>query len=108
MAYLWMPLLIFVFWQVLSTRARKNVMISDIKVEVCIFAFDILYLNGQTLLQEQLNVRKEVSYPNFTFTCWSLNLFVSVFLFNEKYKKNGRHILFLRVYMRLNYCRKER
>lgn len=46
-------------FQVLSTRARKNVVISDIKVHVCIFAFDILYLNGQTLLQEQLNVRKE-------------------------------------------------
>ncbi|XP_017252849.1 DNA ligase 1 isoform X2 [Daucus carota subsp. sativus] len=52
-------------FQVLSTRARKNVMISDIKVEVCIFAFDILYLNGQTLLQEQLNVRKEHLYKSF-------------------------------------------
>ncbi|XP_074366656.1 DNA ligase 1 [Apium graveolens] len=52
-------------FQILSTRARKNVVISDIKVEVCIFAFDILYLNGQTLLQEQLNVRKEHLYESF-------------------------------------------
>ncbi|XP_016738251.1 DNA ligase 1 isoform X7 [Gossypium hirsutum] len=46
--------------QILSTRARKNVLLSDIKVDVCIFAFDILYLNGQALLQEQLEIRKEI------------------------------------------------
>lgn len=46
--------------QILSTRARKNVVMNDIKVNVCIYAFDILYLNGQPLLQEQLNVRREV------------------------------------------------
>ncbi|CAL5426448.1 unnamed protein product [Camellia sinensis] len=46
-------------FQTLTTRARKNVAMSDIKVEVCIFAFDILYLNGQQLMQEQLNVRRE-------------------------------------------------
>ncbi|MBA0554819.1 hypothetical protein Golob_013901, partial [Gossypium lobatum] len=46
--------------QILSTRARKNVSLSDIKVDVCIFAFDILYLNGQALLQEQLEIRKEI------------------------------------------------
>uniref|UniRef100_A0A5B6ZWV9 DNA ligase n=1 Tax=Davidia involucrata TaxID=16924 RepID=A0A5B6ZWV9_DAVIN len=52
-------------FQVLSTRARKNVVLSDIKVDVCIFAFDILYLNGKPLLQEQLNVRKEHLYNSF-------------------------------------------
>ncbi|MBA0851160.1 hypothetical protein Goshw_014443, partial [Gossypium schwendimanii] len=45
--------------QILITRARKNVVVSEIKVDVCIFAFDILYLNGQPLLHEQLKVRKE-------------------------------------------------
>ncbi|PHT33792.1 DNA ligase 1 [Capsicum baccatum] len=52
-------------FQVLSTRARKNVVISEIKVNVCIYAFDILYLNGQPLLQEQLNVRREHLYKSF-------------------------------------------
>ncbi|CAN4119414.1 unnamed protein product [Withania somnifera] len=52
-------------FQVLSTRARKNVVKSEIKVNVCIYAFDILYLNGQTLLQEQLNVRREHLYKSF-------------------------------------------
>ncbi|KAK1261748.1 DNA ligase 1 [Acorus gramineus] len=52
-------------FQVLSTRARKDVSLSDIKVEVCIFAFDILYLNGQQLLQEQLKIRREHLYNSF-------------------------------------------
>lgn len=50
----------------LSTRARKNVAVSDIKVDVCIFAFDLLYLNGQILLQENLKTRREV--PTFIFS----------------------------------------
>lgn len=52
-------------FQVLSTRARKNVSVSEIKVEVCIFAFDMLYLNGQPLIQEQLKVRRECLYDSF-------------------------------------------
>ncbi|KAJ7947881.1 DNA ligase [Quillaja saponaria] len=52
-------------FQILSTRARKNVVLSDIKVDVCIFAFDLLYLNGQPLLQEQLKVRREFLYASF-------------------------------------------
>ncbi|KAL4194789.1 hypothetical protein AMTRI_Chr05g61270 [Amborella trichopoda] len=47
-------------FQVLSGRARKGVTLSEIKVSVCIFAFDILYLNGRQLLQELLKVRREV------------------------------------------------
>lgn len=34
-------------FQVLSTRKRKDVKEEDIKVQVCIFAFDCLYLNGE-------------------------------------------------------------
>ncbi|KAL2536283.1 DNA ligase 1 [Forsythia ovata] len=56
-------------FQVLSTRARKNVVMSEIKVNVCIFAFDILYLNGQQLLQEQLDVRREHLYKSFEEEC---------------------------------------
>ncbi|KAH6791822.1 DNA ligase 1 [Perilla frutescens var. hirtella] len=52
-------------FQILSTRARKNVVMNEIKVNVCIFAFDILYVNGQQLLQEQLNVRREHLYKSF-------------------------------------------
>ncbi|CAL9218209.1 unnamed protein product [Arabidopsis halleri] len=51
--------------QTLSTRAHKNVNVSDIKVGVCVFAFDILYLNGQLLIQENLNIRREKLYDSF-------------------------------------------
>ena len=34
-------------FQTLSTRARKDVKAEDIKVVVCVFAFDLLYLNGK-------------------------------------------------------------
>nr|CAB3494346.1 unnamed protein product [Digitaria exilis] len=52
-------------FQILSTRARKGVTINDIKVSVCTFGFDILYINGKPLLQEQLNVRREHLYNSF-------------------------------------------
>jgi DNA ligase-1 len=53
------------FFQILSTRARKNVNVNDIKVGVCIFAFDMLYLNGQQLIQENLKIRREKLYESF-------------------------------------------
>ncbi|XP_027150563.1 DNA ligase 1 isoform X2 [Coffea eugenioides] len=52
-------------FQVLSTRARKNVVLSEIKVGVCIYAFDILYINGQPLLQAQLDSRRQHLYESF-------------------------------------------
>ncbi|XP_065867440.1 DNA ligase 1-like [Euphorbia lathyris] len=52
-------------FQILTTRPRKNVAMSDIKVNVCIFAFDILYLDGEPLLQEQLELRRQRLYNSF-------------------------------------------
>ncbi|CAA7399102.1 unnamed protein product [Spirodela intermedia] len=52
-------------FQILSTRARKDVAMGDIKVEVCTFAFDILFLNGEALLQEQLRTRRQHLYDSF-------------------------------------------
>lgn len=46
--------------QVLSTRARKEVALADVKVQVCVFAFDCLYHNGTSLLHEPLTKRREV------------------------------------------------
>ena len=34
-------------FQELSKRKRKDVKIEDIQVRVCLFAFDLLYLNGE-------------------------------------------------------------
>ncbi|KAK5577110.1 hypothetical protein RB653_002048 [Dictyostelium firmibasis] len=52
-------------FQVLSTRARKSVQLSQIKVPVCVFAFDLLYLNGQSLIDEPLIKRREHLVENF-------------------------------------------
>ena len=34
-------------FQELSRRKRKDVKVEDIEVQVCLFAFDLLYLNGE-------------------------------------------------------------
>ena len=34
-------------FQDLSRRKRKDVKVEDIQVRVCLFAFDLLYLNGE-------------------------------------------------------------
>ncbi|MED6204914.1 hypothetical protein PIB30_013158 [Stylosanthes scabra] len=52
-------------FQELSGRLHKNVSMDNIKVDVCIFAFDILYLNGQSLLQDNLKIRREHLYASF-------------------------------------------
>lgn len=49
-------------FQVLSTRARKDVSIDNIKVPVCVFAFDCLYVDGMPLLHKSLTERREALY----------------------------------------------
>lgn len=38
-------------FQILTQRSRKNVTEEDLKTKICICAFDLLYLNGQSLLK---------------------------------------------------------
>ena len=45
-------------FQVLSTRKRKDASVDDIGVKVCVFAFDLLYLNGESYLQKPLAERR--------------------------------------------------
>ena len=42
----------------LSTRARKDVTVESVKVQVMVFAFDCLYLNGEALLKQPLTERR--------------------------------------------------
>jgi len=45
-------------FQILSTRKRKNEKVEDVKVQVVLYAFDILFLNDRPVLQEPLLRRR--------------------------------------------------
>ena len=47
-------------FQTLTNRAKKNVEIGSIKVNVCLFAFDLMYLNGEPLLDRSFRERREL------------------------------------------------
>lgn len=47
-------------FQILSTRGRKNIQIQDIKVQVCIYAFDCMLHNGTPLVKTRLEERRNV------------------------------------------------
>jgi DNA ligase-1 len=48
-------------FQQLSNRARKDVQLKDIQVSVCVFAFDLMYLNGEV---REIDVHISVIYPD--------------------------------------------
>lgn len=47
-------------FQTLTNRARKDVEIGSITIDVCLFAFDLMYLNGQPLLGRAFRERREL------------------------------------------------
>jgi DNA ligase-1 len=47
-------------FQTLTNRARKDVEIGSITIDVCLFAFDLMYLNGQPLLDRPFRERREL------------------------------------------------
>ncbi|XP_061444227.1 DNA ligase 1 [Rhineura floridana] len=52
-------------FQVLTTRKRKDVDATEIRVQVCVYAFDMLYLNGQSLVQKPLSQRRALLHDSF-------------------------------------------
>ncbi|XP_058136487.1 DNA ligase 1 isoform X2 [Dasypus novemcinctus] len=55
-------------FQVLTTRKRKEVDASEIQVQVCLYAFDLIYLNGESLVREPLSRRRQLLRENFVET----------------------------------------
>jgi DNA ligase-1 len=47
-------------FQTLANRARKDVLIGSVKIDVCLFAFDLMYLNGEELLNRSFRERREL------------------------------------------------
>jgi len=47
-------------FQILSNRARKDVDISTVKVDVCLFSFDLMYLNGEGLMDRPFRERRSL------------------------------------------------
>lgn len=52
-------------FQVLSTRRKKAVQVGDVEVAVIVYAFDLLYLNGASLLKKTLQERRALLHATF-------------------------------------------
>lgn len=52
-------------FQQLMTRKRKDVQVEDVKVKVCVFAFDLLFLNGEALVNKPFRERRQHMYDAF-------------------------------------------
>ncbi|KFY04928.1 hypothetical protein O988_00406 [Pseudogymnoascus sp. VKM F-3808] len=52
-------------FQQLMTRKKKDVKTEDVKVKVCVFAFDILFLNGEAVVEKPLRERRELLHTAF-------------------------------------------
>jgi len=47
-------------FQILANRARKDVVIQSVKIDVCLFAFDLMYLNGEELMNRPFRERRSL------------------------------------------------
>ncbi|KAJ5369086.1 DNA ligase 1 [Penicillium cataractarum] len=52
-------------FQQLMTRKRKDVKAEDVKVKVCVFAFDLLFFNGEPCVKKSLRERRELLHKCF-------------------------------------------
>jgi len=55
-------------FQVLTHRKRKDVEEKDVSIQVCVYAFDCLYINGESLIREPFGKRRNRMYESFNAT----------------------------------------
>ncbi|PWW77869.1 ATP-dependent DNA ligase [Tuber magnatum] len=53
-------------FQMLQTRKKKDVALEDVKIRVCVHAFDLLFLNGKPVVRESLDYRRKLMHETFT------------------------------------------
>ena len=53
-------------FQQLMTRKKKDVKVEDVKVKVCVFAFDLLFLNGEAVVGKSLRERRGLLHEAFS------------------------------------------
>ena len=75
----------------LSTRKRKDAVESEIKVQVCLFGFDLLYLNGESLVKKNFDERRRLLREcfneiegEFHFAKVMINLIFCYLIFKER------------------------
>jgi DNA ligase-1 len=71
-------------FQVLTTRARKNVNIEEISIKVCLFMFDLIYLNGNSIITLTLDERRKILKENFAE---SDNIKLAKFINSDKFEE---------------------
>ena len=64
-------------FQVLSTRKKKDASTDDVKVQVCLFPFDLMYLNGKSYLDVGFGERRELLRKSVTETKGQLHFATS-------------------------------
>ncbi|KAI1148406.1 ATP-dependent DNA ligase [Nemania diffusa] len=52
-------------FQQLQTRKKKDVKVEDVKIKVCVFAFDLLFFNGEAVVEKSLRERRELLHKSF-------------------------------------------
>ncbi|RMZ81000.1 hypothetical protein DV738_g2528, partial [Chaetothyriales sp. CBS 135597] len=52
-------------FQQLMTRKRKDVKASEVRIKVCVFAFDLLFYNSEPLVKKTLRERREILHSAF-------------------------------------------
>ncbi|KAG0127845.1 hypothetical protein HOY82DRAFT_580414 [Tuber indicum] len=52
-------------FQMLQTRKKKDVALEDVKIRVCVHAFDLLFLNGKPVVRESLDDRRKLMHKTF-------------------------------------------